>query len=380
MIRQRSLRIAAWLVGTRALVTTAMVAGTWFPKRDPTFWFGRAGDFFFKQVPIRWLDVWGRWDSDFYVAIARSGYPGFAPDRGWVWNAAYFPFLPAMMRGLSVLLGGVDVYVCGVVVANAMLVLAVSYADRLVRLDGSDAFAELFVVCLLAYPGSHWFSCVYTESSALFFGVFAIYCARTGLAPAAGLACALSAFTRSSGVMVCLPVLYEFCRTPSGALRWSWRALWLALPAVTLGEHMLVNYDIYRDPIYFAHVQAGWGRTFVFFPWSLVWGALHAPPWGNGRTLDYPLWGIAALTLVYLGWRMRERLGYMLLATADTLLPLSTKLLNGIHRYMGSNFPLFLILARLIERRTFWRRLYLGAGLGLLALFSFKWGQGFTPN
>jgi hypothetical protein len=33
-----------------------------------------------------------------------------------------------------------------------------------------------------------------------------------------------------------------------------------------------------------------------------------------------------------------------------------------------------------VKDRPRWRRLYVVAGLAVLALFSFKWGQGYQPN
>ena len=59
----------------------------------------------------------------------------------------------------------------------------------LARLDEGEPHADLAMACLLAYPGSHFLSCVYPESTALFLAVFALYCARAGLAAPASLAC-----------------------------------------------------------------------------------------------------------------------------------------------------------------------------------------------
>jgi hypothetical protein len=79
-------------------------------------------------------------------------------------------------------------------------------------------------------------------------------------------------------------------------------------------------------------------------------------------------------------WRRRERPSHLVLAAANLSLPLSTGILNGIYRYMGSNFPLFFLMAGAVKDKPLWRRLYLYGGLAVLALFSFKWGQGYQPN
>jgi len=68
------LKVALWIAGTRMLVLAAMVVGTYF-HRPASEWPAHEGDLYYRQVPIRALDVWGRWDTDFYLGIARDGYP-----------------------------------------------------------------------------------------------------------------------------------------------------------------------------------------------------------------------------------------------------------------------------------------------------------------
>ena len=364
-------RIALLVAGSRLWAWLFLVAGTYFPKPADWFWHGQTGSLFWRQVPVRLLDVWGRWDTDFYVEIATGGYVGPNPDGSWVYVAAYFPLLPSLMRGVSELLGGLDVYYAGILVANVLLVLAVVYLVKLARLDHSERTVEIIVACLMAYPGSHFLSCVYPESAALFLGVFAVYCARRRLDVAAGLACALAAVTRSSGGLVCIAVLYELCRREDGRLRPSWRAWVLLLPLLTVVPYLALHWQLYGDPLYFVHVQAGWTRKPAFFLSSLL---------ASQQSLDYHLFALGALALVVWGVRRRERAGYLGLAGAAVLLPLSTGILNGIHRYLASNFPLFFILGGGLASRPRWRWAYLIAGGLVLALYSFKWGQGYQPN
>ena len=78
--------------------------------------------------------------------------------------------------------------------------------------------------------------------------------------------------------------------------------------------------------------------------------------------------------------RKKERPGYVAMATVNVLLPLSTGLLRGIHRYMASNFPLFVFLARALEHRPRWRLAYVVIGLATMVGFAYRWGQGYQPN
>ncbi|MFZ5471271.1 MAG: mannosyltransferase family protein [Myxococcota bacterium] len=363
-----------WLGGTRLLAEMAMAAGTYFPRPKAKYewWIGEDHGFFWQQVPHRLLDVWGRWDSFFYVSIAERGYPGPSPDGGWVYHAAFFPFFPALMRGLSELLGGVHVFYAGLFLAHGMLVLALVYLDRLVRLDRSPAFATLVVTCLLCFPGSHFLSCVYPESTSLFLSVFAVYCARTHRPALAGLACMLAVWTRSNGFLICLPVLYELCRTEEGRLSFSWRVLVLLLPAAAVAVLLGLHQGLYGDPLYFVHVQAGWGRK-PSFPLE--------PFFRLGVTLDHHLFALLAVALLVWGiWQRRWRTGYLALGAANLLLPLSTGMLRGIHRYSAWNYPLFFFLADWLEHRPQARRVLAAVGLATMAFFAFRWGQGNHPN
>jgi hypothetical protein len=366
----RWVRLALMAVGSRLLALAAMVAGSYFPRPDDDLhWVGHEGGFYWDQVPIRVLDVWGRWDTMYYLSIARDGY---APrGEGWAYQAAYFPLFPSMMRGLSVVLGGLEPYLAGVALAFGLFALALVYLDKLVRLDHSPELAERVLLLLLAFPGTHFLTCVYPESTALFLAVFAVYNARTGRPLVAGLSCMLAAIARSSGIFITAAVLLELLRDREGRWRLTPWVLVTLLPALPLAFWLGLNLERFGDPLYFMHVQAGWGRH-PSFPLE--------PLFRFDLSLDYHLITLAAVALTIYLWRVKERLSYSTLASLNVLLPLSTGMLRGVHRYMTSNFPVFIAGARFFEARQRWLKVYVVFGLGLMTLFAFKWGQGYQPN
>ncbi len=366
---RRAARLAFYVVGTRLLALAAMVAGSYWPRpQDDLHWVAHEGPFYWQQVPWRVLDVWGRWDTSFYLSIARDGYP--PPNGGWVFHAAYFPLLPSLMRGVSVLTS-LEPYLAGVLLVQVLLVLAVVYLDKLVRLDGTPEFAERVVLVLMCYPGAHFLSCVYPESAALFLGVFAVFCARTGKPWVAGLACMLAVLARASGGFVCFAVLYELLRQRDGTLKLTPRVLALLLPGLSVAFLFALHFSIYADPLYFMHVQAGWGRHATFF---------LAPFIQITDSLDYHVLALlGVVTIAWAAWR-KERPGYLVMGALNVLLPLSTGILRGVHRYMASNFPLFIFIAKWLDPRPRLRIAWVVIGLGSMCLFAFKWGQGYMPN
>ncbi len=369
-------RVALWLLGTRLLAWAAMVVGSYYPAPNPPFPWHEDGSFKWLLVPHRLLDVWGRWDSAFYVSIAEQGYPAARAGIECIHHAAYYPLFPALMRGLSVVTFGVPVFYTGLFLANAALLGALVYLWRLAKLESGDAFAEGVLLCVLAYPGSHFLSIVYPDSLTLFFGAFAVWNARVGRPWVAGLTVMLAAVTRSSGGLIAIPVLYELLRTPEGKLRLSPRVLVLLLPLLTVVPYLMLEQQLYQDPLYFMHVQGCWGRhasnplepLFNFdFTHTVV-------------TPDYPLFVVVAAVLTIWAYRKKERPGHLAYATIALLLPLSTGMLRGIHRYLASNFPLYFFGARWMETRPRFRWGYRVVGVAVMVLFAFQWGKHRHPN
>lgn len=368
--------VAALFVATRLLAELAMVAGSFWPNKTAEWGGVTPEGLHYLFVPNRWLDVWGRWDSDFYVFLAREGYTRSPPDGGWSYDAAYYPLLPVLIRGLSVLLGGAPLYFCGLFLVNGAFALALWYLWKLVRLDASEGFARLVMAVVLCYPGSHFLSVVYPDSLALFLSVMVAYAARQGRGLLAGLALMLACVSRSSGALAGLVALDELTRAPGGGRRWSWQLGWLALPLVTVVPWLLLNAELHHgDFLYFVHVQAGWGRH-ASFPFE--------PLFRFDLTPDYHLLALWALALV--GWgamrarRGQERAGHAVLGLVSVLLPLSTGLLRGVHRYLASNFPLYVLWARFLESRPRWRTGYYVVGVLAMGLYAFQWGKFRHPN
>jgi hypothetical protein len=332
---------------------------------------GEANGFRWQQVPIRWLDIWGRWDTMYYLSIAQSGYPSSYPDGGWVFDAAFFPLYPTLMRGVSVLFGGIPLYYAGILITNVMLALAIVYLDKLVRLDAPPFIAEWAVIAALCYPGSHFLSCVYPESTALFLGVFAFYCVRTGRPGVGCLAAALAVLNRPNGWMIAAALAVEIWLGDKVERQSRGRILWLLLPLASATLLLGLHQQTYGDPLYFLHVQAAWHRK-LSYPFSTLFDFRQTP--------DHHLLALGALWVWALAIRQRKRLSYLAFCGGNLVLPLSSGLIQGIQRYLVGNFPLYPFLAEQLSGRRWLRRSLTVAGLATLAFYSHRWGAGAWPN
>lgn len=162
-----------------------------------------------------------RWDSVWYLAIARGGYSGARQ------KAAFFPLYPLLMRALGVLIGS-DL-IAGVLISLACFAIALILVYELVSLECGERTARLTVTLIAFCPMAFFFSAVYSESLYLALSAGCILQARRGRWASAALLGGLGAASRDGGVMLLVPFVLLFLygpradrqalpRAPGGAL------------------------------------------------------------------------------------------------------------------------------------------------------------------
>jgi Gpi18-like mannosyltransferase len=125
----------------------------------------------------RWLDVWARWDSDWYLRIIKNGYEVAGYATGEYTSLAFFPLYPETVRLFYRLLpaawqGTQAALVLGIVVSNLCMLGALAGLYWHVRVRFADrAMAQRTVAYLLAFPTAFFLGCVYTESAFLLLAV-----------------------------------------------------------------------------------------------------------------------------------------------------------------------------------------------------------------
>ncbi|WP_269851356.1 hypothetical protein [Methanosarcina horonobensis] len=156
-----------------------------------------------------WLDIWGVWDTGWYLDISQNGYTARPLDEliSFQTNVVFFPLYPLLMRFLGSIIG--NQYTAGVIISNFSLIVACIYLYKLVRLDSDESSAFRSVKYLLLFPISFILSGVFTESLYLALALMCFYYARTGKWQLAGIFGFFLSLTRSVGVLIVLPLLYE---------------------------------------------------------------------------------------------------------------------------------------------------------------------------
>ncbi|HEX4466211.1 MAG TPA: mannosyltransferase family protein, partial [Solirubrobacteraceae bacterium] len=281
-----SSRLLVWVAGVATIVALG-----WGPPRkafDPpgvTKGFGWLGDLLAAPA--------ARWDSAWYLVIARFGY---RPDLGVYTRSreAFFPLYPLGIRGGTAL--GLPPIAAGVLISTAALALALYGIHRLTTLElrslapagvRPGEVARLAVLLMAFAPMAFYLSAVYSESLYLALSVGLFLCARSGKWAWVGVFGALATATRSTGLVLLVPALWLYLYGPREDLvplaraglgpRFALRrdVLWLALipaGAVAYGVYLGLSGGDFLTPV---HSQDAWGRHFAG-PYVGVWDGLRA--------------------------------------------------------------------------------------------------------
>jgi hypothetical protein len=212
-------------------------------------------------------DVWARWDSVWFLRIAKHGY-----DAASGAASAFYPLYPGAVGVLGRALFG------HYVLAGILVSLAAAFGSFLLlhRLAeerlGADG-ARRAVLYLAVFPFALFLQAVYSESLYLLLTLAAFALAERGRFLAAGAVAGLAMLTRPVGIAL-PPAL--------ALLAWRRRQRPQALASLTVAPLLFAAYPLYLwraegDPWAFAHAQRIWSRHLSpAGPLGGIWDGLRA--------------------------------------------------------------------------------------------------------
>jgi hypothetical protein len=343
-------RLAIWLLGAAAVLLFDPWAGRG-PWDKPRL----------HDLGPDWLvDLWSRWDSDWYIQIAQHGY---------VWPSsrpAFFPLYPLLTGGLGRVLGG-HMVLAGVIVSLAACAAAFVVFDRLAVLKLGPSGARRALLFLAIFPTTLFLGAVYSESLFLLLAVSSFLLAERGRFGAAAAAAGLAALTRPVGLAL-LPALAVL----------AWRApdrrealAKLALVPALFALYPLVLWIWIGHPLAFLSAQTGIWRRHLS-PWGPLGGFVEGV---EQRAVKDLLVAVALVALAVLAWKLLGA-AYGVYALASLALPLcwpsDTHALWSIARFGLVLFPIVLVLAAVATTRL--RTALLALGLAAFCVDSvIKW-------
>jgi hypothetical protein len=150
-------------------------------------------------LEFKLFGVWERWDACWYARIATFGYTRDG-------STAFFPLFPTLER--IVALGGPHVIVAGMLVNAIAAVLALWGLYRIVARDRGDVTARRAMLLLAIFPAAVFLLAPFSEAIYLALAVWMIERARRGAWIAVAILATLAGIARPVGVFLALPLAW----------------------------------------------------------------------------------------------------------------------------------------------------------------------------
>lgn len=339
---------------------------------------------FLHQLLPSWFH---RWDTAWYVDIAQRGYDWKKPVG--TSPTAFFPLYPLLIHVGHVLTRR-SFNSVALATSNLAFLGALVYFWRLTAWELSREVAGRAILYIAVFPTALFFFAGYSESLFLLLTVACMYHTRREDWLLAGVFGGLAAATRVTGILLIVPLLWQYgwsCNFSPRRMRPS--ALALLLVPAGLAAFMVYLGRTVGDPLAFTHYQAAWQKIFTPFLWSgflesarQILFVQPAASFFEAHNLINASIGILAVGLSVVAARRLPPAYGLYLAAFWVVTLASPAMANGypvplisLSRYVLTLFPIFMALGLLGHNRAL-NDAYLVLGTGLLALLTVQFING----
>lgn len=317
-----------------------------------------------------YVRFWLCTDSQHYMDIARDWY---LSDGEWdrLVQLVFLPGYPVVVRLFS--------YLTGDCLAAGLFVSALCFAGsgvmlyKLMCLDMESAAAlravEFFALC----PAAFFFAAPMSESLFVLCTVSCLYLVRTGRIRTGGLLGAYAAFTRSPGLILVVPILFELVRSRAKPREY------LALFMVPLGfaAYCMINYSVSGDAFKFMEYQSiHWNQRLGWFFGTAAYQTENAVSAAGRPALFWGLWLpnllaqlLSLAAMIFAAKRIRA--SYTAYFIAYFVVTMGATWLLSAPRYLAAMLSLPAAMSALAENARTERVLILLSALLFFAYFIF---------
>ena len=307
--------------------------------------------FGYGETLLQSLEFWRCTDSQHYLNIAEDWYLSKGSIDRLV-QLVFLPGYPVVIRIFNVLLGNT--------LYAGFLVSALSFAGtgvmlyKLVALDNGEACAIRAVRFLCISPAAFFFVAPMSESLFMLCTVSCIYLVRRGKTTAGCLLGAYAAFTRSLGVILVVPILFELISRRAKLREY------IKLLIVPLGfaAYCLINYEVSGDAFKFMEYQSNhWGQRLGWFFNTAAYQTEYAiSSFAANKPNFLGLWlpnllSQAAAMIIMICSVKKLRAGYSAYFIAYFVISMGATWLLSAPRYLAAAFVLPIAAAILGENR-----------------------------
>lgn len=292
-----------------------------------------------------WLDIWGVWDSGWYLEIAQNFYRR-TPDLANA-NFGFFPFYPLLIKIFGFVLR--DNYIAGIFISNVCLIFSCIFLYKLVNFDNDKKTALRAIKYLFLFPTAFILSGVFSESLFLLLLLICFYYAKKERWFIVGVSGFFLSLTRPYGVLMFLPLSYEYFKSRKFNFnKINFNFLFLLL--IPLGLLVFSIYSYYMTGTFLAYTKTKQQLWHVHLsnPFKILVEALQ-----SGFVSCF----ISAFTIVCLVilcvFYKRIGFSYWLVGIILILFPIffGIVMLNGLMRYSLVVFPFFILFSELSKNK-----------------------------
>ncbi len=334
---------------------------------------------------------WNKWDTGHFIQNALNPY-------SQVEETAFFPLYPLLIRGFLFLHLIHNPLIVGLLISAVSLLIALVVLYQLMCEELDAERADRMLLYIIVFPTAGFLLAAYSESLFLCLAVLSFYNIRHGHWWLAGLFGLFASLTRSAGLFLAIPFLYEYLRQHTFRftnLKSILRLDILSIMLIPLGTALFAFYCYSRfgDALAFTHVQVIWGRV-TQVPWyginetfRIIFTNRELLSFVTSRNLMNLIPVLGSLGVIVLGfvgpWRLsRTQWSYVLYTAVIwlfiNLVPISDGYpypLASMARYLVALFPIFMIMANLGKNRFFHLSyLFLSAPVAVFILIQFLHG------
>lgn len=293
------------------------------------------------------VNIYSVWDTHWYVNLAKFGY--YLSGPGHYANYAFFPLYSLAMRLVGTFLEG-DYRLAGFIISNVCLFITCVYLYKLVMLEDDGDTAKRSVKYLLLFPSAFILSGVFSESIFLMLLVMCFYYARKENWLFAGICGFYLSLTRLQGILVLIPLLYEYWRSNNYKIAFKPKVLYLMLIPFGLAIFSLYNYYLTGDYLAFVHISKVWNNE-LMNPLEALYMCMTSQYIQAQFGAYFAILAFALLTIFY------RKVGgaYYILSVMFifTSLAAGEGTQFSVLRYLLVVFPLFILLAKLGKNAAF---------------------------
>lgn len=339
-------------VFSRFLLTLIGILGMfYFPSARTIF---PVGDLQYHQTQPRPIEMWARWDSEWYILIAEKGYASYDTFRNAAGGrylpqetAKFFPAYPMLIRIFSLLIH--NSVLSGLIVSNfaAILFLYFFYQLSMKLLDDQTAFrGSLFYIL---FPTSFFLTAVYSESLFLAAVAAAFYFVEQKRLLPALPAVALLILSRPQGIIV-MPFLLWLAVMRFSDMRFRALLILLLVAGVSLGGYLFYIDRTFGSFRWIADSQAYWrgNLKYPFYAFVRLAQSNVAIHGQHNSLIDFSF-AIGQLLILLFSVRKLPA-PYLLYSAAAIAFPLSSSLFS-FSRLCLVNFPFFIYLGYRLHGR-----------------------------